>query len=356
MRTVAFLVSCLSSIGYAQRVQGSLSEESQRPLNLIDKLAQSQGRSTSQLGGNLKQWSALASLLLAYKSAAAFNPVLVGNHRAACGARSQLCNVLMKGKKKGVPYEGGKPLKIPILDESEWVTEDDRVSMETLLKRLKEVPVFAIRTAADVGDKATEDGYWLNEDGFVQYYMAPAECELDRKMLFEEMGEADREKTEIVTNSLDKVIFAENIQLKPSKVAIQDVLKIPRSNSMVDSVRVPVFCIDGLVTRDKNTGESEMPIFFSRQGCIDMARDVIPGAASQVLLGDLSILIANMLNGPAGPLKDAAFLADNSAYTAWRRLSTSSESIFGEKPQEGGLGQIFRDKLQEAAQFKNPFR
>lgn len=355
MRKIAFLFSCLGSIGYARRVQGSPSEDRQRPLNLIDVLAEPQDISNNQLTGNLKQRSTLASLLLAHGSAAAFNPVL-SDHRVACRKRGRPCNVVMKkGKGKSIPFEGGKPLGIPSLDAGSSA-QSDTVPMDVVLKRLKEVPVFTIRTLADVGDNATEDGYIVNkQNGFVQYYMNPEECKFLVRQMQGWMSEEDMAKTEMVTVDLDKIIFEKNVVLNPSRAAINDVLKVPKSQSMVDEVRVPIFCIDGLMVRDSNTGKMETPIFFTRQGCIDMAREAIPDCEQQIMLGDLSVIVANMLNGPAGPLRDAAFLADNGAYVAWREIRENSASLFGEKTDQG-FGQMLKETFEEATKFRNPFR
>ena len=50
-------------------------------------------------------------------------------------------------------------------------------------------------------------------------------------------------------------------------------------------------------------------------------------AAGRVLMTDLEVVVTNMLNGPAGLLRDARFFADNRALMAMDKLEAKGQTL-----------------------------
>ena len=219
-----------------------------------------------------------------------------------------------KRAKKGPQYQGGRPLG----PTATTAPSNDKLSQAAVCKRLGEVPVFGITVGAGSSRASSSSGYLADEDGVATFYMSFTEAEKACAAL------GDR-AARVVGTPLDAVYFDSSHRLKPSDRAMSESKLIPPERSLVPDVATPLFCIDGMQTTDKTTGVSSLPLFFSRSELLEFAKPVYgdPGASERVLLTDLSVVTSNLLNGPAGLLRDSKFFAAAPALSAMDKLETA---------------------------------
>ena len=127
-------------------------------------------------------------------------------------------------------------------------------------------------------------------------------------------------KLEVVT--LDKAYFDAGNVLQPSKMAVDEARRTPQR--MTPDVLVPVFCIDGLQVEDKTTGEGSLPLFFSRSELLEFAKKCMEKPEARVMVTDLSVVVQNMVQGPAGLLRGARFFPSEASLKCVARASTAT--------------------------------
>ena len=232
-----------------------------------------------------------------------------------------------KREANGPQYQGGRPLTLN-------TNRNDRVPRNTVLSRLREVPVFGIRVLEGSNAPKTEGGFLVPaaSDGLVStFYMDPREAERVVQ------GTGAARELRVVGITLDEIVFDTSVRLQPAESAVNEGLTIPKDRALVTVIATPLFCIDGLQTTDKDTQVSSLPLFFSRADLLQFANPVYGAseAAKKVLITDLQVVVENMLEGPAGLLRNAKFFADAKALD-WmdQQTRTSSASLF---PTQGTL-------------------
>jgi len=232
-----------------------------------------------------------------------------------------------KRKANGPQYQGGRPLTLN-------TNRNDRVPRNTVLSRLREVPVFGIRVLEGSNAPKTEGGFLVPaaSDGLVStFYMDPREAERVVQ------GTGAARELRVVGITLDEIVFDTSVRLQPAESAVNEGLTIPKDRALVTVIATPLFCIDGLQTTDKDTQVSSLPLFFSKADLLQFANPVYGAseAAKKVLITDLQVVVENMLEGPAGLLRNAKFFADAKALD-WmdQQTRTSSASLF---PTQGTL-------------------
>mmetsp|Transcript_39084 Transcript_39084/g.116997 ORF Transcript_39084/g.116997 Transcript_39084/m.116997 type:complete len:294 (-) Transcript_39084:58-939(-) len=230
-----------------------------------------------------------------------------------------------KRSRKGPQYQGGRPLRAPSGAKS-----NDVVPRSVVLGRLKEVPVFGLMSAA---------GGLVQQDGEVTYYLSPREAEKARAAV---AGGA-----RLVAKTLDEVYFDQTARLKPADSALREAKTIPQERALVQRCSTPLFCIDGMQTTATESGATSLPIFFSKAELLDFATPVYGARAEdQVLLTDLPVVVSNMVQGPAGLLRDARFFPEAKAVEeAARQGASERQDLFGtagtleaEREREGRFG------------------
>ena len=92
------------------------------------------------------------------------------------------------------------------------------------------------------------------------------------------------------------------MRLKPADEGMQQARGMVKGGQ--PDVSVPLFAIDGMQVEDKDTGIASTPIFFSRSELLEFAKTCMDNGEERVLLTDLSVIVGNMLNGPAGMLRN----------------------------------------------------
>jgi len=197
-----------------------------------------------------------------------------------------------KRAKKGPQHPGGRPISARGAPRS-----TDVVPRDVLLTRLSEVPVFGIQS---------NSGLIAAADGAASLFLSVKEAETACRAMKDS-------SLRVEGVPLSDVYYDKKTRLKACDGAVAEAQRVPPSGRLVplEDVRVPLFCIDGLATTDKDTGVSSVPVFFSKKELLGFAGPVYGAAAAEakVLVTDLGVVVNNMLQGPAGPLKDAKFFA-----------------------------------------------
>ena len=239
---------------------------------------------------------------------------------------------------KGPQYQGGRPLQ-----QSD---RTDKVPRSAVLKRLNEVPVFGLRVLQGSSAGATEAGYLADDDGIATLYMDARDAERDiaqRKM------EAELRVTAV---SLDDVFFDKSTRLVSSQRSMDDLATIPAERALVPDVRTPLFAIDGFQTKNEETGVDSLPLFFSKADLLNFANPVYGSAEAKkkVLVTDLEVVVTNMINGPAGLLRNARFFCDARSHDwleedARGQQSAPTTLLPPKKKPSGGGGGLFPSGL-----------
>lgn len=200
-----------------------------------------------------------------------------------------------KRSKKGQQYTGGRPVAMP---SGERPRGSDVVSKEELLRRMGEVPVFGIKSGSE----------FVKADGGCTYFFDVKAAEM---ACLKQTGAAQVEGI-----PLSECYFESGTRLRPAQTALTELATIPESRRLVPDIAVPLFCIDGLQTTDKTTGKESLPMFNSKAELMEFAIPVYGAAAEgKVLATDLSVVVTNMIRGPAGPLRRARFFSDATGLT-----------------------------------------
>jgi hypothetical protein len=221
-----------------------------------------------------------------------------------------------KRRAKGQQYTGGRPLTLP--------AKTDILSKSTVLKRLSEVPVFGIRNWGDGAVPTTDGGWVAAEDGVATFYLDSREAE--------QVSETFPAQKRVVGVGLETIFFDTNTRLKPSSTAVKDLSRIPAERALVREVSCPLYCIDGMQTTDKESGVNSLPLFFERSELLEFATPVYGAseAEQRVLVTDLQVATSNMLQGPAGLLRNAKFFASAKALKAMDDQATAElQETFG---------------------------
>ena len=213
----------------------------------------------------------------------------------------------------------------------------DKLPRSVVEKRLREIPVFGI---------LQEGQGWVQQGGDSIFY-------LDEREASRIAGANPEYRVEGV--ALDTVYFDQSCRLKASEEALREAQSIPASRALTREIYAPLFCIDGFQTTDKDTGVNSLPLFLSRADLMEFAQPVYgeKEAAEKVLITDLSVVVENMLRGPAGLLKDGRFFACAKALRAMDELVAQgygggAQALFpdagGVSPGPPGRGQSSQDK------------
>lgn len=193
----------------------------------------------------------------------------------------------------------------------------DVMSRDAVLTKMKEVPVFGL--VADV----TEDGqpsYLTAEDGCSSFYMDAREAQQASAQL----GRGLR----VNGVTLDQVYFDPSVRLKPSDESINQA-RLMMNKGVEPSVNVPLFAIDGMQTTDKTTGIESTPLFFSRSELLDFGKTCMQDPERHVLLTDLSVVVDNMLKGPAGLLRNCKLFPTAASLVALdEQASNQRQALF----------------------------
>ena len=151
----------------------------------------------------------------------------------------------------------------------------DVVSKSVVESRLREVPVFGLLVKG-VG--------FIKQDDTITYYLDHRDAE--KACAASDMGSALR----VEGRPLDEVYFDKGCALKPEADAVRDLKSVPKDRMLVPDVAIPLYCIDGFQTTDKETGVASLPLFFSRKELLEFATPVYGEAEAQekVLVTDLA--------------------------------------------------------------------
>lgn len=203
-----------------------------------------------------------------------------------------------KRAKKGAQYEGGRPTAMPS-------GGTDTVPKDELLRRLSEVPVFGLQSGGAPGGSFIE-----SSDGERRLFFDVKEAEMERVR-------SSNPDVRVVGIPLSECFFESGHVWKPAASAIAELGTVPEGRRLSPKISVPLFCIDGLQTTDKNTGIESVPLFNSKMELMEFAIPVYGKevAESKVLATDLEVVVTNMLRGPAGRLRRARFFSDASGLT-----------------------------------------
>jgi len=214
---------------------------------------------------------------------------------------------------------------------------NDVVPKEVVMARLREIPVFGLSSGSS--------DFLTAEDGAVALYLSAREAE---------RAKAERSSDpslRVQGRPLSELFFDSSIRCKAADAALKELRTIPTSRLLTSDISVPLFCIDGLQTTDKTTQVASLPFFLRKSELLEFAGPVYGAAeaAERVLATDLSVVVTNMCNGPAGLLKDARFFPDN-ADLQWmdeqeRKQRTAmfpdADGLDLEPPRRGLFGGLF---------------
>ena len=240
-----------------------------------------------------------------------------------------------KRAKKGPQYQGGRPL---VQQGKTSSGRDDVVPRSTVCARLSEVPVFGLIVATGAELPRTSSGYYA-PDGVATFFVDLREAEMACSKL------PAGTRCSVVGAPLGEVYFDSSHQLKPSQSCLREATTVPTAKMLVPDVSVPLFCIDGMQTTAKDTGVRSLPLFFSKEELLEFATPVYGAADAKerVLLTDLAVVVSNMVNGPAGLLRDAKFFAPAPSLTGMDRLEANQkQDVFG---LQGSL-EAYREREQ----------
>ena len=128
-----------------------------------------------------------------------------------------------KREANGPQYQGGRPLTLN-------TNRNDRVPRNTVLSRLREVPVFGIRVLEGSNAPKTERGFLVPaaSDGLVStFYMDPREAERVVQ------GTGAARELRVVGIPLDEIVFDTSVRLQPAESAVNEGLTIPKDRALV---------------------------------------------------------------------------------------------------------------------------
>jgi len=187
-----------------------------------------------------------------------------------------------------------------------------------VLARLAEVPVFGLKSGTE---------FLTAQDSCSCFYLDAREAE--RMCL--KMGSNVR----VEGLALSEIYFDPKTRLKAADSALSQLQSVPAGARLEPNIKVPLFCIDGLQTTDKSTGISYLPLFNSKAELLEFAVPVYGEEAAKrmVLATDLSVVVNNMINGPAGLLRNARFFADAKSLK-WMddEIARKKSSMFPDAP------------------------
>jgi len=206
------------------------------------------------------------------------------------------------------------------------MARNDVLPREIVEKRMSEVPVFRI------------SGKKLVADGTPNLFLDAAEAEAAAARL-------GAGRVECCT--LDKVFFDRGNIMQPSRRAIDELSRTPQR--MTPDVIVPVFCIDGLQVEDKGTGDSSLPLFFSRSELLDFAKKCMEKPESRVMVTDLGVVVQNMIQGPVGLLRGARFFPSEPALKYVDGVIAETKKQNALFPAEAGFAESIADREQPEA-------
>jgi len=168
----------------------------------------------------------------------------------------------------------------------------DVMSRDAVAERLREVPVFLISGRREVAS------------GQPNCFLEPDQAEAAAAKL----GDGRVECT-----TLDTVYFKNDPSnmLAPSGLAARELENTPQR--MTPEITVPLFCIDGLEVQEKASGKGSLPLFFSKKELLGFGKTAMENPEERVMATDLSVVLSNMLTGPAGLLRQAKFFPSESA-------------------------------------------
>ena len=75
---------------------------------------------------------------------------------------------------------------------------------------------------------------------------------------------------------------------------------------------------------DKGTGDSSLPLFFSRGELLEFANKCMEKPEARVMVTDLGVVVQNMVQGPAGLLRSARFFPSEASLKCVTRASTAT--------------------------------
>jgi len=229
-------------------------------------------------------------------------------------------------KKKGGRGGGGRGAATPM-------ARNDVLPREVVEKRMSEVPVFRISGTKPVAS------------GTPNLFLDAAEAEAAAARL-------GAGRVECCT--LDKVYFNQGNIMQPSKRAIDELSRTPQR--MTPDVIVPVFCIDGLQVDDKGTGDSSLPLFFSRSELLEFAKKCMEKPEARVMVTDLSVVVQNMVQGPVGLLRGARFFPSEASLKYVDGVIAKTKQQNALFPSEAGFATSIADREQPDAASENTAR
>ena len=77
---------------------------------------------------------------------------------------------------------------------------------------------------------------------------------------------------------------------------------------------------------DKGTGDSSLPLFFSRSELLEFAKKCMEKPEARVMVTDLSVVVQNMVQGPVGLLRGARFFPSEASLKCVGRTHNSNNS------------------------------
>ena len=178
---------------------------------------------------------------------------------------------------------------------------------------------------------------------------SPAKAAVEAEAAAARLGEG---RVECCT--LDKVYFNKDNIMQPSKRAIDELSRTPQR--MTPDVAVPVFCIDGLQVEDKGTGDSSLPLFFSRSELLEFAKKCMEKPEARVMVTDLSVVVQNMVQGPAGLLRGARFFPSEASLKYVDRVIAKTKQQNALFPSEAGFADSIAEREQPDAMSENAAR
>ena len=83
---------------------------------------------------------------------------------------------------------------------------------------------------------------------------------------------------------------------------------------------------------DKGTGDSSLPLFFSRGELLEFANKCMEKPEARVMVTDLGVVVQNMVQGPAGLLRSARFFPSEASLKCVTRASTATATALQPGP------------------------
>jgi hypothetical protein len=200
----------------------------------------------------------------------------------------------------------------------------DTLTREQVALKLREVPVFGLLAGR------SDDGrpsYLRNDDGCSSFF-------LDAKEARDECTKVGGGVT-IEGITLDQVAFDKSCRLKADGACMREARAMAKGGTLSNAVQVPLFAIDGLLVEDKETKVASTPLFFSRAELLQFACTCMENAEERVIVSDLSVVLDNMLAGPAGLLRNSKFFPTAAALKAMDDQElTKKSALFPDQPPD----------------------